>query len=397
MRTALVHDWLTGMRGGEKVLEGLLELFPDAEIFTLLHVPGSVSPAIEGRPIHTSPLQRFPGVRRHYRRYLPLFPAFVERLDLRGFDLVVSVSHCVAKGARANGAPHLCYCNTPMRYVWDQFDAYFGHGRAGPVTRVAAKALAPRLRRWDRETAGGVSRFVANSSHVQGRIRRFYGRDASVVYPPVAVERFRPAASREDFYLVVSALVPYKLVDLAVAALSDLGRPLVVVGSGPELPRLRALAGPHVRFTGWLPDAEVADLMGRCRALIMPGVEDFGIVPVEAQAAGAPVIALGEGGALETVRAPGADGRGGTGLFFHDRTARCLAHAVRRFERLDLEGAFDRDALVANARRFGREPFLAGMRGALRDLLTGAPEPPVASPASGRSQERRNPSGHPAG
>jgi glycosyltransferase involved in cell wall biosynthesis len=378
-RVAIVHDWLTGMRGGEKVLEGLLELFPRAEIFTLLHVPGSVSPAIESRTIHTSFVQRLPGVERRYRSYLPLFPTAVERFDLRGFDLVLSSSHCVAKGARAD-APHLSYCHTPMRYVWDQFGAYFGPGRAPLPTRMAARAFAPGLRSWDQRTAARVHRFVANSEHVRERIHRCYGRDATVVYPPVELERFQPAVAREDFYLVVSALAPYKRVDLAIEALRALGRPLVVVGSGPESERLRALArGADVRFTGWASDDEVALLLGRCRALLLPGVEDFGITPVEAQAAGAPVIAYGDGGALETVIKPDENGNGGTGVFFHDLTPKCLARAVERFESLRFEPA----VLLANARRFSRERFLREMRLAIADVLAGKPEAELPS-ANGR-------------
>lgn len=370
MRVAIVHDWLTGTRGGERVLSALLELFPEAEIFTLLHVPGSVDPAIEARPIHTSFIQKFPRAARRYRYYLPLFPAAVERFDLRGFELVISSSHSVAKGVRIPpGAAHLCYCHTPMRYVWDAYGDYFGPGRAPAWIRAAAPLVARRLRRWDRDTASRVERFVANSGHVRHRIRRCYDRDAAVVHPPVDVERFRPTtAEREDFYLIVTALVPYKRVDLAVEAFTRLRRPLVVVGSGPELARLRraGAASPHVRFTGRLSDPEVADLMGRCRAFVMPQEEDFGIAAVEAQAAGAPVIAFGRGGALETVvGGSGAEGEGATGVFFPDQTPEALADAVLGFESL----GFDADRLRENARRFTKDVFFEGIRTEVGALL----------------------------
>ena len=367
MRVAVVHDWLTGMRGGERALEALLELFTEAEIFTLLHRPGSVSETIEARPVHTSFVQRLPGAGRHYRWYLPLFPRAVETFDLTRFDLVVSSSHCVAKGARADGVPHLCYCHTPMRYAWDRFDAYFGPGRSGPLVRGAAAVATRALRRWDRTTAPRVDRFVANSENVRRRIRRAYGRDASVVHPPVDLGRFRPAPTREEFYLVVSALVPYKRVDLAVNAFEALGKPLVVVGTGPELRRLRALARGCVRFAGWLPDGEVADLMSRCRALVMPGEEDFGIVPVEAQASGAPVIAYGRGGVLETVVPAGGGPGPATGVFFHEESPEALAEAVRGFEAL----RFDPDALRSSAQRFSPERFLEGMQSQVEALLEG--------------------------
>lgn len=372
LRVALVHDWLTGMRGGEKVLEALLELFPRADVFALLHVPGSVSPAIEARRISTSFVQRLPDAARRYRSYLPLFPRAIESFDLTGYDLVLSSSHCVAKGAVAPpGVPHLCYCHTPMRYIWDQADAYLAPGRAHPLVRAVAPALIERLRRWDRASAAGVDAFVANSAHVRERVRRCWGREAAIVHPPVEIERFRPAARREDFYLIVSALVPYKRIDLAIEAVGRLGRPLVVAGSGPELDRLRALAPATTRFTGWASDAEISDLMGRCRALLMPGVEDFGIVPVEAQAAGAPVIALGQGGALETVIA--GDGPDATGVFFAEPSVESLVEGVLRFERR----SFDLGAARANAARFGREIFLEQMRQHVGALLDGPAVPGV--------------------
>src|SRR5439155_5838885 len=251
-RVALVHDWLTGMRGGERCLEVICELFPDAPIFTLLHVPGSVSAAIERHRIVTSFVQRLPGAAERYRNYLPLFPAAVRGFDLRGFDVVLSLSHCVAKAVRVPaGALHICYCFTPMRYVWDLEEAYTRGG--GWLARLALPPVAAALRRWDRRT-DGVDDFVAISRHIADRIRRVYGREADVIYPPVDVARFRIAADVDDYYLVVSALVSYKRVDLAVAAATRLGRRLLVVGRGSEEARLRAMAGPGVRFLGWRPD-----------------------------------------------------------------------------------------------------------------------------------------------
>lgn len=363
MRVALIHDWLTGMRGGERCLEAVLDVLPDAEIFTLLHLPGSVSARIEEHPIHTSFVASLPRSASLYRNYLPLFPAAIERFDLRGFDLVLSISHCVAKGVRVPaGIPHLSYCLTPMRYVWDLYHAYFGSHRASLPMRAAMALLARRLRRWDVESAERVDSFVACSRHIEDRIRRCYGRNSSVVYPPVSIERFEPAQNREDFYLVLSALVPYKRVDVVVQAFNRLHRRLIVIGNGPEIARLRRMAGPNTTFLGWLTDGEVADWLGRCRALVFSAEDDFGITAVEAQAAGAPVIAYAAGGAMETVldmdpgEAPRADLS--TGVFFYEQTPDAVIAAVRRFE----TRKFEASALRANARRFGVEQFQQGLR-----------------------------------
>jgi len=368
MRVALVHDWLTGMRGGERCLEVFCELFPDADLFTLLHVPGSVPPVVEDRRVITSFLQRLPGAARDYRRYLPLFPAAVRRFDLRGYDFVLSSSHAVAKSVRVPaGALHVCYCFTPMRYVWDLYDEYFGR-RAGWLTRAAMPPIAAALRRWDRRSAAGVDHFVAISHFVADRIRRAYGRAADVIHPPVDVARFRIEESPGDYYLVVSALTPYKRVDLAVEAANRLGRRLLVVGTGPEARRLEALAGPTVELLGGRDDAAVAELYARCRALLFPTLEDFGITPLEAMAAGRPVIAFGQGGARESVVPPGG-AEAPTGLFFARQTVEDVIDGMRRFEADP--GRFEPKALRRWAETFDRPVFKERIQSYLRARLAG--------------------------
>lgn len=368
MRVAIVHDWLTGMRGGEKCLEVFCEIFPEADLFTLVHLPGSVSPVIEGRRVATSFLQHVPGAARRYRHLLPLMPAAVRLLGLGGYDFILSSSHCVAKAARGRpGAYHLCYCYTPMRYAWDAYEAYFGGDRLRGPARWIVPRVMERLRRWDARTSAGVDEFIAISHTVAGRIRRCYGREAEVIYPPVDAERFRPAGGRGDYYLLVSAFAPYKRVDLAVEAFSRLGRPLKVAGTGQDFERVRALGGPNVEFLGWQDDAALARLYAGCRAFVFPGEEDFGITPLEAQACGRPVIAYGAGGALETVVGlnaaevsypPGFQPPAGeepTGLFFTRPDAEGLVRAVLRFEAE--EAKFRPEAARRQALRFGRERF----------------------------------------
>jgi glycosyltransferase involved in cell wall biosynthesis len=342
------------MRGGERCLEVLCELFPDAPLFTLLHVPGTVTPPIERRRIVTSFVQRLPRAAARYRYYLPAFPLAISRFDLSGYDLVLSMSHCVAKGVRVlPGALHLCYCFSPMRYVWDLSADYFGPGH-GMVARVLGPPVAAALRRWDRKTAG-VHRFVAISQHIAARIRRAYDRPADVIYPPVDVQRFAIAEATDDYYLIVSALVPYKRIDLAIGAANRLGRRLVIVGTGPEHSRLRAQAGPTVTFLGWRPDDEIAGLYARCRALVFPAVEDFGITPLEAAASGRPTIALARGGALETMVGLDASEASPTAVFFAEQTVDSLSDAISRFE--STETRFDGKALRARAEAFDRPMF----------------------------------------
>ena len=354
------------MRGGEKVLLSLLRLFPDAPIFTLLHVRGKMAPEIEAREIRTSFVQRLPAVATRYRHYLPLFPAAAESLDLRGFDLVVSSSHCAAKGVRpAPGALHLCYCHTPMRYVWDRYDDYFGPGRASPLARLLIRPIAARLRAWDVRTAARVDRFAANSAYVAGRIRRYYGRDSVVIPPPVDTDFFTPGEDRPGAYdLVVSALAPYKRLDLVLDAYRGTGLPLRIVGTGPESDRLRSLAPAGVTFLGHLPDEQLRDEYRGCRAVLMPGVEDAGIVPLEALACGRPAVVFGEGGGAETVE------HGRTGLVFHEPTAQALRAAVSTLETTP----FDRLTLRARAEAYRREIFEGRLR-AFVDAALGGKDP----------------------
>jgi len=362
MRVALIHDWLTGMRGGEKVLAVLCELFPDADLFTLFHIPGAVSPAIEHRRIITSFVQHLPLADRHYRRYLPLFPLAIERFDLRGYDLIVSSSHCVAKSViTPPEARHICYCHSPMRYAWDQFDAYFGPERVGPVaSRWLYRALLSRLARWDAATATRPSRFVANSQYVAGRIARYYSRQASIVYPPVDTVFYHPASvPRGSHFLVVSALVPYKRIELAIDACRRVGAGLRIVGDGPDRERLEAMADDSVTFVGRITDVEIRAEYQDALAVLLPGEEDFGIVPVEAQACGTPVVALGRGGALETVI------EGETGTFFPEPTAAALAAALARVATMPV----DRNRIREHAERFSRDHHIAGLRAVIDDVV----------------------------
>jgi glycosyltransferase involved in cell wall biosynthesis len=369
VRVALVHDWLTGRRGGERVLEQLALLHPDADLYTLVHVPGASFEAIERLRIHPSPLSRLPGAARHYRKLLPLFPRAIESFRLEGYDLVLSTSHAFAKGARAApGTPHLCYCFTPMRWVRDQADAYLGRG----ARRALAAPLAAWLRRWDARTSGPdrITRVIAISRGVAERVRRHWDRNADVIYPGVDTERFRPGGSPpEDWYLLVGGFVPYKREDLVLQAFAGLRRPLVVAGDGPLRARLQATAPPGVRFVGRVSDAELADLYARCRALLYPQDEDFGIAALEAQAAGRPVIAFGRGGASETV-VPLADGaEAPTGVWFARQSPDALAEAVARFEKH--EARFDPAAIRRHAERFSNARFRHEISAAIDETARG--------------------------
>jgi glycosyltransferase involved in cell wall biosynthesis len=351
------------MRGGEKCLELLCELFPGADIYTLVHRRGSVSPTIEAHAVRESWLARVPGGRRYYRALVPLYPRAIESFDLSGYDLVVSTSHCAAKGVLTRSDTfHLCYCFTPVRYFWDLYPEYFHPGRTGPLARLGAALVAHRFRMWDRLAADRVDLFVAISRHVAGRITKHYRRRARVVYPPVDTRAFTPgptAASRgEAPFLVVAALVPYKGVDLAIRAANRLGVPLRIVGVGPDERRLRRMAGPTVRFDGWLPVGALADAYRGARALLQPHEEDFGIAPLEAMACGTPVIALRRGGGEEVVV-------GGTGLLFEEATVDALVQAIGSFD----PEAYAPAALRSRALEFDREAWKARMSSLIEEAL----------------------------
>lgn len=384
MKVALVHDWLTGMRGGENVLEIFCEMFPQADLYTLIHVKGSVSKTIEGRSVHSSFLQRFPGVEKKYRWFLPLMPSAIESFRLEGYDLVLSSSHCVAKGINPGGAPHLCYCFTPMRYAWEMYGEYFNRRRFSPLTLAGIGAVMPYLRRWDVGTSSRVDRFIAISNHVRERIKRQYGRDADVIYPPVDVDFYTPGGEvGKEGYVVISAFAPYKRVDLAVEAFNRMGKELHIVGGGEDDGRLRGMAGPSITFEGGASRERLRELYRKSSALIFPGEEDFGIVPVEAMACGTPVIAYGKGGATETVIPLGAQNP--TGVFFENQTVEGLMEAVRRFEAE--RSVFHPDALRKNAERFSKAVFVDRMATAVKNFL---------EPQGGRRTGRGDGEGRPS-
>jgi glycosyltransferase involved in cell wall biosynthesis len=380
MRIAVVHDWLDTWRGGENVLAEILRLYPGAALYSLVDfLSDEVRSRLGGRRANTSFLQHIPGARRHFRLLLPLFPRAIESLDVSAYDLVISSSHSVAKGVRtAAGQVHICYCHTPMRYAWDLRDQYLnGTGPVATVRRALASPILDRLREWDRETSGRVTHFIANSQFIRKRIARCYGRDSNVVYPPVDVKFFTPgdapiAPSRREHYLTASRWVPYKHVDMIVAAFRELpDRRLVVVGDGPERRRVQRAAGRNVIFTGEVPRHRLRELMRGARAFLFAAEEDFGILPVEAQACGTPVVAYGRGGVLETVR--GLDRDAATGTFFPERRPDAVAAAVVDFDG-PLRTILPSDCR-ANAERFATERFRAEFAAVVDGASVCAPAP----------------------
>lgn len=348
MKTAIVTDWLTQMGGAERVVLAIKELFPDAPIYTTVYNPDTVDPVFRSMDIRPSFIQKLPGAKKSYQKYLPLMPTAVEQFDLSEFDLVISSSSSVAKGVITRpGTLHICYCHTPMRYAWDFYHEYLHGPDVGKLKRKLIPWLMNYIRMWDRLSADRVDYFIANSQNVAQRIKKHYRRDSEVIHPPVDVSFFTPSDESEDFFLVVSRLVPYKRIDLAVQACNELRLPLRVIGAGPELERLKAMAGPTVKIMGRVSDDEIRWHYARCRAFLFPGEEDFGITPLEAQASGRPVIAFGRGGALETV----IDGQ--TGLFFREQNAGSLVEAIKRLDGME----FNKQVIRQHAENFDTVKF----------------------------------------
>ncbi len=361
MKVALVHDWLTGMRGGERCLEALCELFPDAPIYTLVYVKGSVSEIIERHSIFPSYLNAIPHVGQLYRYFLPLFPFAIQSFQFDSYDLILSSSHCVAKGIRVpKKTCHISYVHTPMRYIWDAYEQYFPEKTCFSLKKMGMAIFRKRLQQWDVQSNTQVHKFIANSYYVAERIKRCYGREAEVVHPPVDWHVLEAVDCEEGFFLMVTALTPYKRVDLAIQAANSLNLGLKIIGKGPEEKQLKQLAGPTIEFLGWQTDESARECYKKCRALVFPGEEDFGIVPLEAMACGKPVIAYGKGGVLETVIPlnplnPISGALPPTGVFFYEQTINALTRAIQLFEKRKSD--FSAKAIRAHVKGFDREHF----------------------------------------
>jgi len=374
MRVALIHDWLVDMRGGEKCLEGFCELFPDADIYTIIYEPEKISPVIRQMRVSQSWISDLPFARKHFRNYLPLFPHAIESFELSDYDLILSSSHCVAKGIWPHRAAHIAYLHSPMRYVWDMGQAY----RAGHTSFVSSAGLwfvERSLRRWDIVSNGRVDYFVANSQNIANKIRRFYNRTAQVIYPPVNWDQFYLVEQPGNYFLIVSALVPYKRIDIAIAAFNTLKLPLKIAGDGPLRLVLERHAQPNIEFLGWVGDQALAKLYANCQALIFPGEEDFGITPLEAQSSGRPVIGLGKGGLLETVVSVDQGSRMAneckdpTGVFFFQQTTASLIAAVEHFQ--NHKAMFRPQSIREHARKFSRDRFKQEMQNYVANCLDG--------------------------
>jgi glycosyltransferase involved in cell wall biosynthesis len=363
MEVTLVHDWLNQRGGAEAVLENLVQLYPRAPIYTSIYWRDEMPPAYLGWDIRPLWLNRAPRIYERHQQYFALYPAAWASLNLSRFDVVLSNKSGFCHGVRTRRqqktALHICYCLAPTRYVWS-FDEYARSEGMSTATRLVLKPLIALLRRWDFQAAQKVDHFIAISTEIQDRIQRYYQRDSVIIYPPVDICRFAPQPEQGDYYLIVSRLIPYKRLDLAIEAFNRLGLPLVIAGNGRDAARLEKLAKPNVQFLGRVPDADLPDLMARCKAFIFPGREDFGITPVEAEACGRPIIALGAGGALDTV----IDGE--TGVWFEEQTVESLIAAIQRFNTLKFETAVIR----AHAEKFSTETFRQNLTAFVEEKYT---------------------------
>lgn len=348
MKVALIHDWLVNYGGAERCLEVFLELYPASTVFTSVYDPKKLSQSLKNIDVKTSFIQNLPFSKSKYMNYLPLMPHAFESFDLKGYDLVISISHAVAKGVKKDKkALHICYCLTPMRYAWDMKEDYSKYKEFNFIKQTAFNLLIDKFRDWDVKSCNGVDDFVAISDFVRQRIKKYYGRRSEVIYPPVETEIFVPGAKDEDYYLVVSRLVPQKRIDIIVRAFNILGLPLKIIGEGREAKNLKKEAKDNIEFLGTLSDKEISKHLAECKALVFASLEDFGITPLEAQSAGRPVIALGKGGAMETVI------NGKTGVYFDEQTPESIVLAVKKFQTM----SFDKSAARENAKRFSRDVF----------------------------------------
>ena len=369
-KIAIVHDWMTSMRGGEKCLELFCELFPQATLFSLFHAKGKLSPVIEKMKIKLSFLQNIPGITHYYRYLLPLFPIAIESLKLPPVKIIISSSHCVAKGViPPKGAFHLCYCFTPMRYIWDMYEVYFKKDHNFFVSKFS-NLFVNYLRKWDIKSTSRVDHFVAISRYVAERIKRIYNRDADVIYPPVNTDFYQPDYSkkREDFFFTAGAFAPYKRTDLIIKAFNRLGFPLKIIGTGQEKRRLKNMAKPNIEFLGWQPDEVVRKYYQRCRAFVFAGEEEFGITLVEAQATGAPVIAFGKGGAAEIViPINNSSQKEATGVLFYEQKESSITDAINYF--IANEDKFMPDTIRKNALRFNKDRFKNEITNLIRNII----------------------------
>ncbi len=349
-KIALVHYWLTGMRGGEKVVQSICNIFPDIDIFTLVYDKEKISDIINNHRITTSFIQKLPFAKRKYQNYLPFMPVAVEQFDLSDYDLVISSESGIAKGVLTRPETcHICYCHSPMRYLWNMYFDYMKNEKMGSLKKNFIKWYFNYLRVWDLASASRVDYFVSNSHNVRKRIKKYYRRDAEVIYPPVDIENFKPVRDKKDYYLIVSQLVSYKRIDLAVEVFNELGLELIIIGEGPEQKKLKKRAKPNIKFLGWVDNSELSKYYSEARAFIFPGEEDFGITPVEAQASGTPVIGYGRGGICETV----IDGE--TGILFNNQDSGSLIEAIKNFESSNI--GFNQEKILQNSRKFSKDEF----------------------------------------